>query len=164
MLTDVSLEQLLAQYIFSAFMWAITKHIPVVGIECLTVDSESQKKLEPQIPEWPSLRIASQTLQDMAKAVEKAGLATLEDAYALVIPPFSVTGKITASGLVNMVHRKATMSHRKRQLDEAYDLYSRLLNLCGSGLLLNKQYALKAVATAIDFLIATNSVMGTDEE
>lgn len=160
--TNVSMEQFLAQHIFSAFMWEIADHIPVPE-SATTVDLQSQNKFNPQVPKWSSLRLVNQKIQEMAKAVEAASLGTLEDAYTLIIPPLSVANKLPSEGLVEMVRQKAIENHQDYQLDKAYDLYLRLLTLCDESLLLNETFVYKAVATAVDFLIITNSVTVTDE-
>ncbi|EPE33339.1 Ankyrin repeat-containing protein [Glarea lozoyensis ATCC 20868] len=163
-ITNVSMEQFIAQHIFSAFMWAIANHIPISQITPLTtVDHQSQMKFKPEVPEWTSLKLSNQKISEMAKAVEAAALSTLEDAYLLIIPPLSVANKLPSEGLVEMVRQKATENHKDYQLDKAYELYLQLLIFCDKSLLSNRKFVLKAVATAVDFLITTASATAKDE-
>ncbi|KAL2068429.1 hypothetical protein VTL71DRAFT_16527 [Oculimacula yallundae] len=161
MVTNISMERFLAQHLFSAFMWEIAEKLPALESPT-TIDLQSQSKFNPQLPRWRSLRLVNQKMQDMAKAVEANPLGTLEDAYTLIIPPLSLAEKLPSEALVEMVRRKAVENHEDYQLDKAYDLYLQLLFECDN-LLLNKKFVYKAIATAIDFLITTNSVRLTDE-
>jgi hypothetical protein len=90
---------------FSAFMWTIAKH--VVKFTDARIDETG--KFDPREENsWQSLKLKHNTVLELAKCVQRAGLGDMEDAYLSIIPPLSNQGRLPhPEGVFDMARNSA---------------------------------------------------------
>ncbi|KAF8248511.1 hypothetical protein K440DRAFT_625715 [Wilcoxina mikolae CBS 423.85] len=87
-ISELPLEILLAQHMFSAFMWAIAEHVPD---NLICTNKITTKRDGPSLSPKPENSVILQ----LANAIQSAGLAkTPEEAYMCIIPPLSCAKKL----------------------------------------------------------------------
>ena len=89
MISELPLELVLAQHMFSAFMWAIAEHIPkdiISGSETTGPDGHETS---------PSPKREDTVIHRLAAALQRVELArTPEEALMCIIPPLSYVDKL----------------------------------------------------------------------
>lgn len=80
-ISHAPLERLLAQEIFANFLFALTAYFKELKFA-------SKARLDFEGPSSDELRWSNPMITKLAQAVESSGLATYEEAYMLVVPPF----------------------------------------------------------------------------
>ena len=103
------LERLLAQEIFANFLFALTAYFKELEVA-------SRDRLDSKGSSSDELRWSNPMITKLAQAVESSGLATSEEAYMLVVPPFYARDLLpTTSNCVK---------ERKSSSPNSYDYYS----------------------------------------
>lgn len=91
--SDSQIELLLAQDLFSSFMWgAVDKMKDTLSVESTLHQID---RIQPTDLVWfDTLRLENTALSIMVREIERAGLGRVKDAYASIIPPLSVKQKL----------------------------------------------------------------------
>ena len=123
---DSSLELLLAQDLFSSFMWFVADRMRRLSVESTT------SRLRPTDLTWfDSSRLENPVLSSMAREIERAGLGTLGDAYASILPPLSIKKKLPIPRcVVTHAHKTAQFHLANGEGDWATYAYQMLLGRC----------------------------------
>jgi hypothetical protein len=107
--STTTLERLCAQELFANFFFALTAYFR-------KLHKASRARLEFEGSSGDELRWSNPVITKLAQAVESSGLATFEESYMLVVPPFYARDLLPAS-----YGRK---SHRKYDLTGSSYYYS----------------------------------------
>jgi hypothetical protein len=99
--SEASLEQLLAQHIFSAFIWAVTLYIPKDRINRNSTVVEDGDADAYGNPIFSSLQ--NKELLEIATSIQKSGMGSLEDVLLCIIPPLSCENKLPVDAAVDFV-------------------------------------------------------------
>ena len=152
-IADGSLELLLAQDLFSGFMWAVADKMRRLGVES-TLRQANQ--IKPRNSKWfDSLRLENTALSSMARDLERAGLERLEGAYASIILPLSVKGKLPIPYcLFTRARERVSYFVTRRHWEGARDIYTKLFRAC-SAFGLTSPLAINATATVYEGLRAS---------
>ncbi|KAI5819248.1 hypothetical protein BZA77DRAFT_377736, partial [Pyronema omphalodes] len=95
MITTSPVDTLLAQHIFSSFMWAISEHIPSEKINKSTTAVKKGDFFNANdINSFLSCRLENRTITGLAADIERTGLVSLDEAYTFIIPPLSVANQL----------------------------------------------------------------------
>lgn len=129
------LELLLAQHIFSAFMWAIAKHGKSSNrIDLMLKDQTTIRYQDAFRSDDPktllSLRLENKVLTGMANAIQQTGLGSLQDAYMCLIPPLSSTKQLPIESVVDFVRRQVRDYEIRGQWEKAVPMYTTLFQIC----------------------------------
>jgi len=124
-ISNSSLEPLLAQDMFSNFMWAVAKNIPRLGGETTFRPGDSQGD------NWPSTRLGNNILSKLAQDIQRAGLGSLDDIYLSIVPPLCMIQKLPVPYCIVEYAQEATKSHEALgHWKEATDIYLWLFRTC----------------------------------
>lgn len=128
-ISDTQLELLLAQDLFSSFMWGVADEMQTLSVES-TVHQTDQKQATDSA--WlDSVRLENTDLSSMAREIERAGLGGLDDVYASIIPPLSIRKKLPIPRCL-IAHAWDRAQNRAAHGDwkGATDVYSELFGIC----------------------------------
>lgn len=143
-----ALPNVLAQYLFSAFMWGLAAEIThdKIGLGRIL---QSEKFSEANIMEsWTSPSLQTQELARFAQAVERTGLCSIDEAYLSIIPPLSCLQNLPNEVIVTLARERE--ANRRLDWDEISKIYLDILRHS----VINKpcQYFSSIVAAAIEVL------------
>ncbi|KAF8532929.1 hypothetical protein BDD12DRAFT_901166 [Trichophaea hybrida] len=160
--SEVPLDLLFAQEMFSSFMLIVAKALPgPIQGRTTTHNTESSD----DSTSWQSFTLQNTTLSRIAHLVHRAGLGSLEDVYISIIPPLSIERKLPVAVSVIELARQNAKHELAGHWKEAGDIYLWLFEICktfGS----NDNAAIKATAVLLEFLrsvIITLNPQCTDE-
>lgn len=146
--SEVPLDLLFAQEMFSCFMWAVAKALkgPIQG-RTTTHKIESSDETS----SWQSFTLQNTTLSRIAQDVHRTGLGSLEDVYLSIIPPLSIERKLpVASVVIELARQNAKKHELAGHWKEAGNIYRWLFERCktfGS----DDVVALSATAVLLEF-------------
>jgi len=130
------LEILLAQHMFTAFMWAIVKHdvsaMPPTFLhlrEQTTIGHADVFKLDDP-KKLLSFRLENKTLVGMANTIQQIGLGTVQDVYMCMIPSLSHTKRLPIAPLIDFVRREMKDYEVLGHWEKAIPVYVELFRIC----------------------------------
>jgi len=141
----ISLELLLAQDIFSTFMWAVAEKVERLSGETTIHPTKAQGKG----PQWKCFTLENTILSKLARNVQKSGLGSLEDAYHIIIPPLHMNQKLPEVSCIVEYAREASKRYEAiGRWKEAADVCLWLYDTCKSS---DDPIATKATVTLSEF-------------
>ena len=143
-----ALPNVLAQHVFSAFIWSVAAEIPHTKIGSGRI-LQSEKFSEANISDsWTSPSLQTQELTLYAQAVERTGLCSFDEAYISIIPPLSHLHKLPNEVIVNLARER--VAERRLDLYETSKTYLDILQHS----IINQpcRYFGSIVAAVIEFL------------
>ncbi|KAI5807770.1 hypothetical protein BZA77DRAFT_255946 [Pyronema omphalodes] len=106
MITTSPVDTLLAQHIFSSFMWAISEHIPSEKINKSTTAVKKGDFFNANdINSFLSCRLENRTITGLAADIERTGLVSLDEAYTFIIPPLSVANQLPVEVMADFIRQ-----------------------------------------------------------
>ncbi len=149
-ISDISLELLVAQDLFSAFMWAIATEMDPIRGETTVHPTEIETTTSGR-PSWQNFKVDNSSLSRVVHAFRKAKLGSLEEAYLCIIPPLSARQKLPVALPVvkyaqDIAQRHELVGHWK----EAGDVYLWLFQV-GKTFHRSDPISLKATAVLAEF-------------
>jgi ankyrin repeat protein len=148
--SEVPLDRLFSQEIFSTFMWAVAKKLdrPIPG---RTTTHSVSTDTQDDAASWKDFTLQNATLSRMVEDVHRTGLGSLGDIYMSIIPPLSITRKLPEAGAVIKLARQQARKHELvGHWKEAGDIYRWLFRKCQT-LDSDDPVALKATAVLAEF-------------
>ncbi|CCX34876.1 Similar to hypothetical protein [Tuber melanosporum Mel28]; acc. no. XP_002841517 [Pyronema omphalodes CBS 100304] len=127
--SEGSLEKLLAQHIFTAFMWAIATNDKSSLEDDTSIVSSNEFRIEDP-DTLLSLRIDNKVLTDMAKKIQGTGLCSLQEAYLCMVPPLSSAKKLPARAMVDFVRQQMKGPESLGQWENTVAMYLRMFQEC----------------------------------
>ena len=124
--STASLENLLAQDMFSAFMWALA------GIEEAAVNDKATIRPGEAsgLEAWKTFGLKSEHLTRLAHEVSDSGLGSVEDAFQAIIPALSFHDKLPSlEAVAALAQHRGELHEKDRRWKEATDTYLWLLEL-----------------------------------
>jgi ankyrin repeat protein len=121
--TDIPLNLLLAQDMFSSFMLAVAKarHDSIGGN---VVIQPAETHGSGGAPAWQSFTITHAHISRMAQSIQSAGLGNLEEVFLSIVPPLSVGGKLPKIDDIVEWVRQTSKRHQQlghwEEVGEAY--------------------------------------------
>ncbi|KAG0133680.1 hypothetical protein HOY82DRAFT_255446 [Tuber indicum] len=135
--SETPLRRMCAQEILSSFMWAIAG-----AVQSITGKTERRCANPPRIHEsgldkWFDFKLENAFFQKLADAITESGVTSnSQDAYALIIPPFSAVGQLPgASYVVAETHREIKglqMVEKQENIAKVEKAYIELFKICNS--------------------------------
>ncbi|KAL2679331.1 hypothetical protein Neosp_010104 [[Neocosmospora] mangrovei] len=129
-----SLQTLLAQHIFSHFMFSLanTMGVPVPEQATMKLDDPS---IEAASSRWNEFSLHHDTISKLAQRIEAVGFGSLESVYLALIPPLSAANKLPEiDTVVQWTKKRAAIFEQRGDLTEAANAYRwlfvRLLLCC----------------------------------
>jgi ankyrin repeat protein len=122
-ISEAPLEQLLAQHIFSAFMWAVAPSVPIDRI-----DADSTR-----VTAKDNLTFASCEnihLAELANSIQQFGLGSREDALLCMVPPLSCNNKLPVNVSVNFIRQQTRDLEKTGKWDVVIDQHIDLFKFC----------------------------------
>ena len=106
--SEGSLETLLGQHIFTAFMWAIAKDVSAKRIDSKdqTIIGHPDTFILDTAEALRSLRLENTVLLGVANAIQRSELGCIQEAYLCIIPPLSYSKKLLIELVVHFVRRQ----------------------------------------------------------
>ena len=118
-----ALKAQFAQYMFSAFMWAVAKKMkepmqdPQVEVRPIVADGEGSDS-------WQSFTLHSVQLSKLAQDIQTTGIGTLEEVYLCIIPPLSISNRLPQADAIIQLTRKHAQPHEQLgRWNEAGEVY-----------------------------------------
>lgn len=150
--------ELLAQDLFLAFMFAAAKSIPKLIPEPTAIMSDSSPLT------WQSFQLEHPKLQTMVQQIQQTGLATVGEAWNLIIPPLSLSGKLPApSCVIERIREHARNSEIGGRWDQVREIYTDLVNICKTFDSKDSTYH-KAAAAVVDVYRISKSTREVQEK
>jgi ankyrin repeat protein len=149
--SDRSLEVVLGQHLFSAFMFAVADHTERPAGDT-TVQDASLGSTSGSEQGQTSSKLENSILSRIARRVETFGLGNVQEVYACMIPPLCLKRKLpTALPVVDLVRRLARPHEVVGHWDLAGNMYRRLFKVAS---MFNPHdiVALRATVLYADFL------------
>ncbi|KAI5858076.1 ankyrin repeat-containing domain protein [Tricharina praecox] len=150
-MTDNSLEISCGQQLLSSFMWAISRKVSRIENQA----NARQLDMFNNPTAWSSIAIDHDTLEKMARAVQKSGLGTLEEGYLCIIPPLSMANNLPAAAAVDSIIQTMKVREADSTLPELSTVYIELLRFASTfhespeGALC--PFSFKAVAAVVEY-------------
>ena len=124
--SNASFENLLAQDMFSAFMWALAGIKEVAVIDKATIRPGEAISSDA----WKTFSLRSERLTRLAHEVSDSGLGTVDDAFQAIIPALSYRDKLPSlEELAALAQHRGELHEKDRRWKEATDTYLWLLEL-----------------------------------
>ncbi|PSN68263.1 hypothetical protein BS50DRAFT_665888 [Corynespora cassiicola Philippines] len=119
---------IIAQHIFSGFMWAVAHLVQKDSFRHIAVeDQESFVPVEfDKTWSFPTLR--NNHLMSIVRQIAALGLGTMEGIFLCMIPPLSYYGKLPSEEMMELL-RKAKELEKQHDWDAATDIYRNILDL-----------------------------------
>lgn len=155
--SDHDLKLLLAQDLFSAFMWAIAKKMDSVDGE--TRVHRTETATTSNTTSWKNFKLENSKLSKALQAFEKAKLGSFEDACLCVIPPLSRERKLPdALPVIRHAQEMAEKLEPVGRLEEAGEIYISWFQV-GKTFHPENSFSLKATAILFEFLALVNKMV-----
>jgi ankyrin repeat protein len=126
--SDSPLDLLLAQHIFTLFMWAICrqKEAPVAIKDDTTI---SHRNPDPAL--WNTFRLENTTLKKIAQGIQQAGLGNADEAYTYIVPPLGSYKLLPeAMAVLDLARRQITFHESVSQFQHTTDILEWLFQSC----------------------------------
>ncbi|KAF2793896.1 ankyrin, partial [Melanomma pulvis-pyrius CBS 109.77] len=144
-------ELLLAQHLFSGFMWSVANHIPREELlQPITFDTRDRFDIYDHTT-WDFCKIQNSNLNALIRDVQRAGMGSLEEVSMFIIPALSYAGKLPSESIVELIRQRVRDNEIGRHWEESIQVYSELVKLVKDGI--TEQFLYKAIAAVVDFLI-----------
>jgi ankyrin repeat protein len=143
-ISEASLDKLLAQHLFSGFMWSIADSVPESSLQNRHTTVEN-----PNIfagGQLPLSRLENIHLLELLDSIDRAGLGSLLDVSLCVIPPLSSARRLPDAALISFVRKKAENLEILGQWDKVVPTYIDLIELCSG---FHEESAIFQQATAV---------------
>ncbi|MBE3042127.1 hypothetical protein IMZ48_06005 [Candidatus Bathyarchaeota archaeon] len=141
------IKSLLANHMFSSFMWAAARRLrqPMPGgAEVRPTYSKSGASNST----WQSFRLHNAQLSKLAQDITNTGIGTLEEAYLSIIPPLSTLDSLPHTDSVIRWARKQARAHENvGRWNEAGEVYIWLFKLWKGSKMLSRQAIISIEAT-----------------
>jgi ankyrin repeat protein len=125
-ISEAPLEQLLAQHIFSAFMWAIAPSVPIDRIDAnstqVTANHNNDKDT---FASCENIHLA-----ELANSIQRFGLWSREDALLCMVPPLSCNNKLPVNAVVNFIRQQTRDLEKTGKWDVVIDQHIDLFKFC----------------------------------
>lgn len=132
--SESTLERLLAQHVFAAFMWAIasvgksTRRIELMLKNQTTVVHHDEFRQDD--PETLlSLKFENKVLTGIANDVHRSGLGNLEDVYMCIIPPLICTNQLPSEAIIDFVWLHGRDHGALERWEEVVRMYIKLFQV-----------------------------------
>ena len=136
--SEAPLQRMCAQEILSSFMWAIAGTVQSIAGKTeprgATLPEDHKRKLD----EWFDFKLENNFLEELARIITESGVTSnIQDAYALIIPPFSAADKLpgVSSYVAAETHRKLKNLQRVEKQENVARIrkaYLELFKICNS--------------------------------
>lgn len=109
--SSVPIQQLMAQHIFSSFVWAIASYLSPIeaGIHRAPFPPGQKPPREP--------KVRSERLEELVEKIIRTGLGTREEVYLCIIPSLSAARRLSAADCVADHHNYRTSFHANDNMD-----------------------------------------------
>lgn len=154
-----SLQSLLIQHLFTAFMWALVKDCKSINIDnketkitagCFDIEDLSSLL---------SFRLENKVLLDLAKSIQRTGLcADMKEAYLCLIPPLSAAKLLPALPIIDAVRTKTQKAEHTCEWVKVVSVYRHLLQQFEGFGAVNSIFR-ETVTILIDTLISIAHIM-----
>jgi hypothetical protein len=152
--TKIPQRRLIAQNIFTNFMWAIAEKTPNLGVDW---SSSNTSFGQGNFMKPDSLRLIIPTLQDIIRSISDTSLGSEDEIKMCIIPPLSYCNKLPTGEVVAKRARDESKKHEQRlHWGSASNAYLRLIKVLrwrNS----KDRYTFIALATVINFLIIADN-------
>ncbi|KAK2803455.1 hypothetical protein FQN51_003562 [Onygenales sp. PD_10] len=153
------LPTILAQHLFTSFVWSISKYLPQDALS--SADIEDRDRFIPHriadSYQFPKLR--NRKLLHIVQVSESVGLGTAKDIFLCLIPPLSSQLLLPNEEILDLVHHSANKlekGHNWKQAAEIYDAWLDTVIYSQK----EERYNYAVVIAVIDFLLqATDPFM-----
>jgi len=131
------LRRMCAQEILSSFMWAITGTVQSFAGKTEPRSATLPRDHEGKLDEWFDFKLESDFFQKLAETITESGVTgNNQDAYALIIPPFSAADKLPrVSCVIAETHRKLKnlqIAEKRENITKIRKTYLELFKICNS--------------------------------
>ncbi|KAF8248448.1 hypothetical protein K440DRAFT_600001, partial [Wilcoxina mikolae CBS 423.85] len=156
-----SLEHILSQHIFTAFMWALAKS-GVLAKRIYTSDQTTVECSEAVRLDTPqallSLKLVNKVLMETAKDIQRCGLGnSLQEVYMCLIPPLSCTKRLPIEAMVDFVRQQMKESEVLGRWEKVIPVYIAHFRICK---LLPHGGSQKATAIMIHLFLSVSNALG----
>ncbi|KAF1959247.1 ankyrin [Byssothecium circinans] len=128
-ISDASLEVVLAHHLFSAFMWAVSDEIQEDKIDTATVEDAELFDGSDFQNTWNIPTLRNKRLMKLARAIVGLGLGPIDDVLLAIIPPLSHRGILPNEAMMGVLLRKTKDHERDHDWPQAQTTYLNLLDL-----------------------------------
>ena len=148
--SETPLRRMCAQEILSSFMWGIAGTVQSISGKTeprSATPGDHKSKLD----EWFDFKLENDFLEELAKIIAESGVTSNnQDAYALIIPPFSAADKLPGvSYAVAETHRKLKnlqIVEKQENITKIGKAYLELFKICNSS---RRTYSTTITVTAL---------------
>jgi ankyrin repeat protein len=127
-ISEAPLDKLLAQHLFSGFMWSIADSVPESRLNVRHTTVENANLFAGG--QLPLSRLENTHLLELLDSLDRAGLGSLLDVSLCVIPPLSSARRLPDAALVSFVRKKAENLENLGQWDKVVPAYIDLIEIC----------------------------------
>ena len=134
--SEIPLRRMCAQEILSSFMWAIAGTVQSIAGKT-EPRSATPRDHNSKLDEWFDFKLENNFLEELAKVIAESGVTSNnQDAYSLIIPPFSAADKLPGmSYVVAETHRKLKnlqIVEKQENITKIRKAYLELFKICSS--------------------------------
>jgi len=148
-LSKTPLRRMCAQEILSSFMWTIADTVQSIAGKIDPRSATTHHRLN-ELDEWFNFKFENDCLEQLAKTIDNYGITgNVQDAYALVIPPFAAARKLPGMSYVVAETRrrlKELQSEDLLYITKIRKIFIELFRICnGSGRIHNSTITVTAL-------------------
>jgi len=135
--SETPLRRMCAQEILSSFMWAIAGTVQSIAGKTEPRSANPPGDHKSKLDEWFDFKLENDFLEELAKVIAESGVTSnSQDAYALIIPPFSAADKLPGVPyVVAETHRKLKnlqIVEKQENITKIRKAYLELFKICNS--------------------------------
>ena len=136
-ISETRLQRMYAQEILASFMWAIAGIVQSIADKTEPRRATPPGDHESKLDEWFNFKLENDFFPKLAEIIAESGVTSnIQDAYALIIPPFSAADKLPGvSYVVAETHRKLKnlqIVEKQENITKIRKAYLELFKICNS--------------------------------
>jgi hypothetical protein len=154
---EAPLPDILAQHLFTSFMWTVAQHLPK---DCLNPPAnQTQQEVEVEGANtfesydfqqtWPRLRLRHRRLTELVRKMESFGMGSTHDILLCIIPALSYMRLLPNQAVSKLIPRMGS----GRGWAETASCHRQLLETIHTGKILRDTLDIRIVITTMDFLL-----------
>ncbi|KAL2674220.1 hypothetical protein Neosp_012670 [[Neocosmospora] mangrovei] len=170
--STATLPSIMAQHLFTSFMWTISEYLPKSSLHQGESNSRNFVTVDPALPldstnflaKWQKLHLSHSLLGSVVKEAESAGLGTATDILLCMIPALSFRDLLPNEVVLELIP-PISEGLRQHEWQEMVKLHEQLLVTCSSHE--DEHFAMMALVKTIEFILLasqSDDLMNADEQ
>ncbi|RSL87189.1 hypothetical protein CEP51_002361 [Fusarium floridanum] len=170
--STATLPSIMAQHLFTSFIWAISEHLPRNCLHQGESDTRDFVQVDPAtgfnpdhlFSDWRKLNLSHPLLMSVVKEGESLGLGTVTDILLCVIPALGFRDLLPNEAILGLMPSVSERIQRYRRVEFEDSPYAQLIRSCSNHD--GENFAIATLVETVEFILLaspSHDLMGTIE-